>query len=247
MKRIKKTSDRKASNKKAFNTVETAPVATPASEVAATTPVATPVRQMETPPVPDQTSVQVQSCIESLRSGELNSRIAAVTKLSQSNSAEAITALQNALRDPAAEVAQEAALTLGKMQKTSSVEALIVVLENADGYFHSTVRAAAAESLGQLRDPRAIPSLTKTVWDLFAVPSQSAIHALGLLAREQAVPTLLEVVANTNNYFLTSVRVAAIETLASIPVQAARDCLRNVANNLNEAPEVRKAATLVFA
>lgn len=123
MKRIKKTSDRKASNKKAFNTVETAPVATPASEVAATTPVATPVRQMETPPVPDQTSVQVQSCIESLRSGELNSRIAAVTKLSQSNSAEAITALQNALRDPAAEVAQEAALTLGKMQKTSSVEA----------------------------------------------------------------------------------------------------------------------------
>lgn len=253
MKRNKKISGRKNSNKKAFNTAQTAPAATPvanpavvAATVASTAAVA-PVHQVEAPPVPNQTSVQVQSCIETLRSGELDSRIAAVTKLAETNSPEAITALQNALCDPAAEVAQEAALILGKTQKTSSVDALIAVLENANGYYHSAVRAAAAQSLGQLRDPRAIPSLTKTVRDLFAGPSQSAIHALGLLAREQAVPTLLEVVANANHYFLTSVRVAATETLASIPVQAARDCLCNVANNPNEVPEVRKAATLVFA
>ncbi len=63
-------------------------------------------------------------------------------------------------------------MSLGGIRDVSAVEALISVLNNTEAYFHSVVRSAAAASLGQLGDARAIDALTKTVGDEMAEASR---------------------------------------------------------------------------
>jgi HEAT repeat protein len=180
--------------------------------------------------------------IQQLRTGELASRICAAVKLGEIGSPEAIAALQTALRDSTAEVAREAALALGKTRQAAAAGALAAVLENADAFFHGIVRTAAAESLGQLGQRQSIAALALGVRDPLAEPSRAAIRALGLLAREEAVPVLLAVVANADNYFLPSVRLAAVEVLGTLPVPAAREGLRQLLDNPNEEIEIVQAA-----
>ena len=180
--------------------------------------------------------------VEQLRTGELASRIEAAAKLGEMPEPQAVAALAEALRDPTAEVAREAAVALRRSRLPSAVDALTAVIENADGYFHPIVRTAAAESLGCLNEPRAVGALKRAVRDPLAEPSRAAIRALGVVAREDALPALLAVVSNGDNYFLPSVRVTATEVLATIPAPAARDCLRSLAENPGEVAEVRLAA-----
>jgi HEAT repeat protein len=171
----------------------------------------------------------------------------AAARLAESGDPQATGALQQALRDPTAEVAREAALAIAKGRRLSAVEALSEVVENPDGYFHPSVRIAAAESLGQLNDPRSVAPLCRAVRDPLAEPSRAAIRALGLVAREAAVPVLVSVINNVEGFFLPSVRVAAVEVLATITSSTAKDCLRDLLSNPDEDPEVRQAAALIFA
>jgi HEAT repeat protein len=210
-------------------TSEVAPTIAPAAPAAPVAPVA-------------QQKLQVTPYIEQLRAGELASRMAAAGKLGELGGPEAITALQIALRDPTAEVAREATLALGKTRDTSVMAALAVVLENADGYFHSVVRTAAAESLSLFSDRQVIPTLKSAVRDPIAEASRAAIRGLGIVAGVEAVPTLLTVVSNPDNYFLPSVRATAIQVLAAIPGPDAANCLRQVRENPSEDPIVRQAA-----
>jgi HEAT repeat protein len=221
----------------------------PAASVIEGAESAAPIRQVETAEslVTAHPASLLQTYTEQLRTGELASRIAAASRLAELNDPQAMGALQQALRDPTAEVAREAALGLGKARATGVVEALTAVMENTDGYYHWSVRSAAADSLARLNDPRAIPGLTRGVRDPLAEPSRAAIRALGQVAREHAVQALVEVISNRENYFLPSVRVTAAEVLATLPVAVARQCLQGLVDNPSEDPEVRQAALLAFA
>ena len=99
--------------------------------------------------------------------------MAVAAKVAEIDAPQAFQALREALRDPTAEVAREVALALGKARHAGAVEALAAAVENADGYFHCSVRTAAAESLARLNDPSAIRALTSAVRDPLAEPSRA--------------------------------------------------------------------------
>ena len=81
------------------------------------------------------------------------------------------------LHDLDADIACEAATALGKSGSADAVAPLIEIVKNSNHYFHSVVRSAAAMSLGQLSDRRAIEPLLGAVNDPIADPSTEAIRA----------------------------------------------------------------------
>jgi HEAT repeat protein len=147
-----------------------------------------------------------------------------------------------ALRDIDADVARDAAGALGTLRDPSAVEPLIDVLNNANGYFHSVVRAAAALSLAQLGDARAIDALVNSINDPIAEASAEAIRALGTLANGRAVNPLIDVVRNSNGYFAPIARRAAVLALAQLGGEQAIAELRAVAANTWEDTVVREEA-----
>src|SRR5271170_645858 len=98
----------------------------------------------------------VTTQIEQLRNSDWATRSTAALELGKLGDRQATKALSAALRDPSAEVARESAVALGVLRDVSAVEALSAVVTNADGYYESTVRVAAAEALGKLKDRRAV-------------------------------------------------------------------------------------------
>ncbi|MDB5297693.1 MAG: hypothetical protein JWO31_3676 [Phycisphaerales bacterium] len=147
------------------------------------------------------------------------------------------------LNNPSADVAREAAAALGGAGDWSAVRPLAAAVENADGYYHSVVRAAAAASLGQLGDAWAVPALLNAVYDEMAEASAEAVRALAAIGDPSAVRPLAAVVRNVDGYFLPVVRRAAVLALAKLGGDEAADVLRAVANDPHESPAVRQAAT----
>jgi HEAT repeat protein len=135
------------------------------------------------------------------------------------------------LNDVDADIAREAATSLGNLGDAAAVEPLIAILNNNNGYFHSVVRSAAAVSLGQLKDRRAIEALLSAVNDSVADTSSEAIRALTTLADPRAIAALVTVVRNENGFFANSVRRAAVLGLAKLGGDTAISELREVANN----------------
>jgi len=128
-----------------------------------------------------------------------------------------VVALVTRLRDRDAEVARDAAATLGRLPADSqAVEALGDVLRNAEGYFHSVVRAAAAAALGSLGDRKAVDALIAATRDSMAETSEEAVKALGLLGDRRAIPALEQVVRNENGFFLENVRKSAQDAIKRI-------------------------------
>jgi HEAT repeat protein len=140
-----------------------------------------------------------------------------VTAFAQDRDRTAIVTLIGRLRDPDAEVARDAAATLGTLPADAqAVAALGEVLLNADGYFHSVVRAAAAASLGTLKAPQSVEALIHATGDTMAEASEEAIKALGRLGDRRALPSLESIVRNQNGFFLEHIRRAAQESAARI-------------------------------
>lgn len=187
-------------------------------------PSAAPVQQVTPTAVAEPgAAVATESLIAQLRNGELAVRLEAARQLGVCGDPSARQALVAALRDPTAEVAREAALALGTSKDAGAAEALMTVFANPDGYFHTIVRVAAAEALGQLGQTSAVGTLIQGIHDPFSEPSQAAIRALGKLADPQAIEPLREVVRNANGFFLPLVQQAAVEALGSFPATSARD------------------------
>lgn len=161
-------------------------------------------------------AVDVQPLVEQLRRGDLASRSQAATKLAALGDPQAVSALREALRDPTAEVAREAAVALGVLKDKSAVHALVDVVLNRDGYYHSLVRAAAAESLGLIQDGVAVEALIAAVRDPVLEPSLAAIHALGRIADARAKPALEAVAANSDGFFLPQTQQAAAGVLPTL-------------------------------
>jgi HEAT repeat protein len=148
-----------------------------------------------------------------------------------------------ALRDLDADVAREAATSLGQLGDALAVEPLIAVLKNSNHYFHSVVRSAAAVSLGQLKDRRAVDALLNAVNDPIADPSTEAIRALVALGDPRTINALVEVVRNSSSFFAGSVRRAAVLGLIKLGGDTALTELRRVAADVNEDSVIREEAT----
>ena len=202
---------KKAAPKKAAP--KAAPKAAKKKTSPAAEPVAAQVLQAETPKTP---TPGVHDIIEQLRRGDLASRSAAAVKLGELGDSHAASALAEALRDPTAEVACEAAAALGRLSDSSALHALIAVVLNSDGYFHSTVRTAAVESLAGLVDSRSVDALVAAIRDPIGETSLAAIDALGRMGDPRARPALQEASWNSNGFFLPQVQDAATRALTSL-------------------------------
>jgi HEAT repeat protein len=177
-----------------------------------------------------------------LASSDAGRRTQAAATLGKMADAAAVPVLIGLLRDGDADVAREAATSLGLLFSAGAVEPLIVVVENREHYFHTVVRAAAAQSLGQLRDPRAVAPLLVAVRDPIAEVSAEAIGALSSLSDPRSLPALLEVVRNEHGFFLATARRAAVLGLARIGGEQAACELRFVAGNQWEDAGIRATA-----
>lgn len=132
----------------------------------------------------------------------------------------AIVSLISRLRDTDADVARDAATTLGTLPADAeAVDALAQVLVNFDGYFHPVTRAAAAAALGRLGNPVALDALIVATRDTMAEASEEAVRALGLLGDSRAIPTLRAVVTNADGFYLENVRKTAAESLHHLTVR----------------------------
>lgn len=206
----KKAAPKKPASKPA---AKTAKPAAPKKKAAAE---AAPVQTLQVEAAPAPTG-HVHDLLDQLRRGDLASRSAAATALGQLGDSQACSALAEALRDPTAEVACEAASALGRITDPSGLHALIAVVLNSDGYFHSTVRTAAATSLGDLADPRSVEALLSAIHDPVGETSLAAVAALGKIGDSRARPALEMAVANFDGFYLPQVQQAAADALARIP------------------------------
>ena len=160
---------------------------------------------------------------------------------------DAIKPLLTALHGTDADIAREAATSLGQLGDAAAVEPLIQIVKNSNHYFHSLVRSAAASSLGQLKDRRAVAALLDAVNDPITDPSTEAIRALVALADPRAINALVEVVRNSNHFFAGSVRRAAVLGLSKLGGDTAVTELRRVAADVAEDSVIREEATAAIS
>jgi HEAT repeat protein len=174
-------------------------------------------------------SEKLQALLAELDSHSASARVAAASEIGRTGDRHAGPALITALRDSDADVAREAATSLGLLGDRSAVDSLIEVLNDANGYYHSVVRAAAAQALGQLKDTRAVNALLVALTDPIAEPSVEAIRALTALNDRRAISALIDVVRNRSGFFVATVRRAAVLGLAHFGGEDAIAQLRFVA------------------
>jgi HEAT repeat protein len=168
---------------------------------------------------------------------------AAETRIESPKTSSAAAALIAALRNSDADVARDAAISLGALGDSAGVEPLIQVLNNVDGYYHAVVRAAAAASLGKLGDRRAVGPLIDAINDSLAEPSAEAIRSLAAMGDSRAVAPLVDVIRNPNGFFLPIARRAAVVALSRFQSdQKAAGELLAVSTNPWENPVIRQAA-----
>ncbi len=111
-------------------------------------------------------------------------RLAAARALAEAEVPAALPALRAALDDPARAVAAEAALALAELADSAALPSLRALLEVP------ALRRRAALGLGRLRDPGAVPALLETTFDIDVTSRRHALHYLGFLAGEEAVPAI---------------------------------------------------------
>ncbi len=93
--------------------------------------------------------------------------------------------------DPDGELRNAAVKTLGRIKATSAVDALIEVYETDD----EKNRSWAIEALGEIGDPRAVPTLTAALADYHGVTRGKAAWSLWQIEKQQAVPPVEQALA----------------------------------------------------
>jgi len=232
-----KTTDKTTADKK-YTTVPPSVKAPVTKPVTAATPA-----KAETPAVAPVVAAVAPETSKELTSASAKERANAATAIGKSHDVSVIQPLLTALHDLDADTAREAATALGRLGDASAVEPLIEIITNANGYFHSVVRSAAAASLGQLNDERAIAALVNAAQDPIADPSSEAIHALAVLGDRRAVSVLIDVVRNRSGFFVNSVRRAAVLGLIKLGGPEAQSELRSISADAWEDSVIREEAT----
>src|SRR5271154_1167324 len=111
---------------------------------------------------------------QQLRSSNLKTRLAVITKLAESKQPDSVEPLLFALKDKETEIRSAAALALGQFQDKRVVEPLIKMLRDPV----PLARATAAEALGQLREPTAVNWLVRLLRDVDATVRTRAARGL---------------------------------------------------------------------
>ena len=132
-----------------------------------------------------------------------------------------VDAMVEELKHPSYVIRRRAAESLGGFKERRVVEPLIAILENMDEM--KSIRAAAAVSLGALKDERASASLLTALSDANAEIRLQAAVALGKLKDTKAIPRLSEIVEDPLEP--DTVRDAAVAALGNIGNMAAEAVL----------------------
>jgi HEAT repeat protein len=111
---------------------------------------------------------------QQLRSNNLKTRLAAITKLAESKHPDCVEPLLFALKDKDPEIRSAAALALGQFQDKRVAEPLIKLLSDPA----PLARATAAEALGQLKEPGATRWLVNLLRDPDATARLRAVQSL---------------------------------------------------------------------
>lgn len=106
---------------------------------------------------------------------------------------EALPALLLALKDREPLVCEEAALALSRYNSEAAYEALLASLRQNDDDRSWSARRYAAEALGRLSDPRAVPALIEALRDDNPLVRPAVALALGRLGDKEAVAALKRV------------------------------------------------------
>lgn len=123
-------------------------------------------------------------------------------------STNAISALINALNDPAARVREQAALSLGRLGATEAIAPLAALLAADDNV---KVRIQAASALGEMRDEAVLAHLIAHINDQQAPVRRKVADALGEAGHEQALAPLASMLKDAD----AEVRERAAWALAS--------------------------------
>ena len=114
------------------------------------------------------------------------------------------TALLAALRDPAWQVREEAAATLGKLRISAASAPLVAALD--DDYWQ--VRLRAVRALGQLRDSTAAPAIAALLAHAIGNLRKEAALALGELRERATLPALHTALEDRDPEVRKAVRIA---------------------------------------
>ena len=162
--------------------------------------------------------------------------VAAPRETEKIDNAEALIA---ALRDPRAEVAVDAAVALSRRPYALAVPALREVVENKDGYFCASTRAAAVHALKSLLPPGQGGLVAAAARDSDASVSLAAIAAIVERDDADSADILLRLLEDSTGFYIALTRQAAARGLIRL---GSRDRGRVTALLQNESdPEVRKA------
>jgi hypothetical protein len=129
-----------------------------------------------------------------------------------------VSELIAALRDPSAEVAVSAAEELRAHPSDATIAALSNAIDNPDGYFSPTTRAAAIRTLGALLPIGRGAPIAAAVGAMDAEVSLAAIATLVERDDPCCADALLEVLENPRGFYLSLTRRAAARGLLSLEI-----------------------------
>mgnify|MGYP001627115802 CR=1 FL=1 len=181
-------------------------------------------------------SAAVRPLVETLQNPRYPARPLIAATLGQIGDRRAVEPLIHALKDPDKLVRYHSALALGKLKDRRAVKPLIYALFDEMPPIGPdpltgdliTVRAAAAQALGELRAEEAIPALKVLLTDENRGVRRSVIQALGQIGTEEALQILREAVWQEQDENLLEF---IIRLIARFPSHQTLETLREVAQN----------------
>lgn len=185
----------------------------------------------------------VRPLIEALQKSRHPARHLIVSTLGYLGDKRAVEPLIQALNDKDKLVRLHAALALGKLKDKRAIQPLIHSLFDemppvgTDPLTNEplTVRAAAAQALGELQAKEAVTALKVSLKDPNLSVRRAAIQALGQIETEEGLIALQEDLMRETDPLLCQLTVRAIERM-SLP--KAREVLQAIANKHSD-PQVR--------
>ncbi|MFH1007755.1 MAG: HEAT repeat domain-containing protein [Candidatus Latescibacterota bacterium] len=183
----------------------------------------------------------VDSLIQDLESGYDKVRHQATIDLLQRDKEEVVPPLIEVLRTGTKQAKYMAVQILGKMNDRRAVEPLIVLLGDTN---HQHIRAATAEALGNLKDPRATDALLRCMKDPYEVVRLKTTFALGGLSDLRIVAPLIAALGDST----TGIRASALVSLDRIWPKVTDDVQkRQILSGIEQTAEDTSAAVRYVA
>ncbi len=163
----------------------------------------------------------VPSLLVALKDPNRQVQYVAIKALGELRDARAVEPLVEALEHQDPGMVSAAALALGELRDTRAVEPLMTILAHAE---HGVFRMGTIQTLGVLKDPRAIALLTEQLDDSSVQVRRIATEALGEIGDRGAIAPLLKMLNDQS----AEVRWAAADALGPIGDASVADSLISI-------------------